>query len=162
MQLCRFAQYCARLVQCHALHLVALFGGCQIFHHQHEFAARFIDGREICLRHADARTVRQLVIEVHLADIIAECDACLPAVFMGGGEFADKRCRCALIAVRIIQCETHTVADLAGADARGGKIAHTRHAAAVGQHRAQPVRRYAFRPDNWNGHAGGGPDRGCT
>ena len=107
-----------RLVEADALELVALLGRREVLHHQHELAGRLVDVGELAARRVDQRRGRQLLVEAHLAQVVAERDAGAAALLARGGELADQRGRRVLAAALVVQLEADAVADLAGADVR--------------------------------------------
>jgi len=138
VQLRRFDNHAARLFQGDPLQLVARLSRRQIVHHQDEVVGRLVHIRVPEPWRADARGRRQLLIEAHFAQIIAQPDAGGAALFAGGGKLPDQRRRRIGGRMRVSDLETDAVADLAGADLSGGDAVNHGVDAAFAQHRGQP------------------------
>ena len=138
----------ARLVERAALELIALLGGAKVLHHQDEFAGRGIDIGEIAFGRRDHRGGREVLIEIHLTDVIAERDAGSATLIARRGKFADQRSGRVRAALRVVERELDALADLAGADGFGGEAGHPRIDTAGAQHGCEPVRRDGFGAQN--------------
>ena len=127
------------LVETDTRKLVALLGRRQVLHHQHELAGRLVDIGEIAARRVDQGGRRKLLIEAHLADVVAQRHAGAAALFARRGELADQRGGRIVVAARIVQRKADALADLAGADIGGGEAPHHGVDAGLLQDRGQPV-----------------------
>ena len=72
VQLGALEQNPRRGVDIDAGELIALFGRSEIFHYQNEFVGRFVDIGEEAARRRDLRAGLQVLIEFHLAVIVAQ------------------------------------------------------------------------------------------
>jgi hypothetical protein len=131
------------LLHRHAAQLVALLGRCQVFHHEHEVVRLLVDVGEEDARCVDQRRARKVLVELHLAQVVVERNAGLPALDALGGELAHDR---ALVGARGIladQAEAIGVPDLAGADAFWREGFYAQLFATGGEHLFDPVGRDA-------------------
>ena len=135
----RFDHHQARLAQAYALQLITLPRRRQVLHHEDEVAGGLVHVGEPASRRVDQGGRRQLLIEPHLAQIVAEHDAGLAALGVGRRELAHQGGRRIVAAAGIVQGEADAVADLAGADGLGGKILDHGVGAAGLKNRSQPV-----------------------